>query len=352
MMAAASPPVASASAVLGIGVTTPIGYGVRPTQAAMASGLRNFQDSCFVVGDGTPARTSRLEDVDEAVERAERITLLTRLAIADLLANTSVVIPGSVRTYVGVAHDAPESDLRAISAGLAQGSRGLVKADAATLRTSGGGRIAFLSALGRAIRAFEQEDDELALIVSADTRCTSDAVDSLMRERRLLTSKDDGSIPGEAAIVALVAAPRSESARHARFFVGEPAFGDDPFDTLRQSPQATQGLSRAFRSLRERQRAGAVRPAAIVAFETGELFFTRAFTTAYLRNVELMPEPLRHELIAAFVGDTGAAAAGMALVRADWLMRREDADPQSILIYGHADDGRCAAALAVRAQQR
>jgi hypothetical protein len=135
-----------------------------------------------------------------------------------------------------------------------------------------------------------------------------------------------------------------------RFLVAGPSFAEDAFATLRESPQVAQGLGQAFRALRERA-TSAVRAGSVVGFESGELFFTRAFTTGYLRNAELMPEPLEHELIATYVGDTGAAAGGLALVRAEGLMTGGEGDDRSVLLYGHADDGRCAAAMAIRRQR-
>jgi hypothetical protein len=344
----------SAAAVLGMGASSPIGYGVAQIQLAMAGGLRNFQEGSLIAGNSEPVRTSRLPDVDEAAPRAERIAVLTRSAMGDLLENVKVHLPGRIPVYVGVANDAPASDLAAIRRVLVDGSQGLVDPDATTFFGYREGRIAFLSAMAQAIRSFDSGAVELALVVAADTRCTWDAMHSLMQERRLLTEQDDGTIPGEAAVVVLVASLRSSLAtEHARFLVADPAFADDDFETIRQSPQVTQGLSRAFRMLREHPVSGAVRPAAVIAFESGELFFTRAFATGYLRNAELMPEPLQHELIATNLGDTGAAAAGMALVRADWLMRRlEGREDRRVLIYGHADEGKCAAAMAIRPEQR
>ena len=338
------------AAVLVMGASSPIGYGVRPVQAAMAGGLRNFQETSLMGGDIQDIRASRLPDVDEDAPRAERIAVLTQLAFADLLENTPVELSNNVPVFVGMAIDSPESDLKVIKLTLFEASNGQIDSTKAMFFGFSEGRIAFLSALAKAIRSFEEGVNELALVMAVDTRCTWYAIDSLMRERSLLTDRDDGTIPGEAAVIALVASPRSSMARrYARFFVASPAFGEDEPKTIRQSPQATNGLGCAFRTLREHPWAGALRPSAVIAFETGELFYTRTFTTAYLRNAELMPEPLQHELITSNLGDTGAAAGGMALVRADWMMHQlESEDEQRMLIYGHADDGRCAAAITIR----
>jgi len=339
----------SGAAVLGIGASSPIGYGVRPMQAAMAGALRNFREGRFTNGDGKPARTSRMPELDEEAPRSERIAALTQWAIEDLVRNLTVELSAGIPVHVGLAGNAPSTDLDTIGLALANGSRGLVNPKTAKFVGYSTGRISFLSAMAAAIASFDGGGSEVALVVATDSRCTEDAVLALMRERRLLTGKDDGTIPGEAAVIALVASPHSRLAGQSRFLVADPAFALDDFETIRHSPQATQGLGRAFRRLREHPGRETIRSSAVIAFETGELFFTRAFATAYLRNAELMPEPLKHELIATSVGDTGAAAAGMALVRADWILHQaNNEENERILIYGHADDGRCAAAVATR----
>jgi hypothetical protein len=354
MSIATDRPASSAAAVLAIGATSPIGYGMRPTQAAMAAGLRNFQDAAHLDIDREPARVSRLPDMNDFAPRAQRIATLTRMAVADLLADAVAAgIPAGIPIFVGVADDDSESDLRVVGDALRDGSEGLIDPESATVFIGyRDGRIAFLSALSKAIDYFNEHSCEHALIVAADTGCTQEAVESRIRERRLLTSRDDGTIPGEAAVVALVASCQSSLAKqHAKFLVCNPAFGVDPFETIRQSPHATHGLGQAFRAIREHPVAGAVRAAAVVGFETGEVFFTRAFQNGYLRNAQLMPEPLQHESIAMNVGDTGCAAAGLALIRADSMLRGNIGEYGSrVLIYGHADSGRCAAAMTIGPQ--
>ena len=345
----ALPSPASSAAIIAIGASSPIGYGVAPIQAAMAGGLRNFQETDLVAGEreGETPRTSRMPDLDETAPRAERLALLVAAATRDFLNDLAVPLPPALPVHVGLAGDAPSADLRAVAQGLAHGSGRRLMPDPKTTSAYSVGRIAFLAAMAQATRSFGASTD-VALVVAADTRCTWMALDSMMRQRRILTTGDDGTVPGEAAIVVLVASPTSKWAKHARFLVAEPAFAEDDFEAMRRSPQVAGGLGRVFRALREHPVAGSARPASVIGFESGELFFTRAFTTGYLRNAELMPEPLRHELVAANVGDTGAAAAGMALVRAGWLMSRPDSPPRSrVLIYGHSDDGRCAAAMVI-----
>lgn len=339
----------AAVAIIGMGVSSPIGYGTRPVQAAMAGRLRNFRSTPMLGWTEEPVRISRLPDVDDSLSRAQRIAMLTEHAVADLCEDCQAEIPPGVAVFVGCAQDAPESELNTVAAAVTTGSDGMLDPGAAAMFAGyRSGRIAFLSALGKAMRWFDEGSGEIALIIAADSRCLPETVRGLARERRLLSDRDDGTIPGEAAVAMLIATPNSVWSHHARLMVARPAFAADDFATLRQSPTATDGLGRAFGALAERPLSGSIRPQSVVAFETGEVFFTRAFQTAYLRNTQLMPEPLQHELIAANLGDTGAAAAGMALVRADWLMRQEpDNRTPRVLIYGHADDGRCAAAMAI-----
>jgi len=347
MSAAASGP--AAVAVLGVGATSAIGYGTRTIQVAMAAGLRNFQESGLVGDDGQPARMSRLPDIDPDASRSGRVAQLTRYAVADLVNNAKQHLQRPVPVFVGLGDDNPASDLDAIGRALSDAPVANVREDSSPLSGYRGGRIAFLVAISRAMNWLNDNGADAALVVSADTRCTWHAAHALMRERRLLTDQDDGTIPGEGAVAILITPVQSPLARqHARFVITAPAFGADDFEKLRQAPQATDGLARSFRAIREHPVAGAHRATAVVTFATGELFFTRAFATGYLRNAELMPEPLQHDGIASNVGDTGAAAAGMALVRADGLMRQpESGDAHRILIYGHADDGRCAATMLI-----
>lgn len=338
------------AAVLAIGASSPIGYALRPIQAAMAGRLRNFQEGTQLDDERNPVRVSRLPELDDSVPRAKRVAVLTQLALEDLLQNLpDLGTFDDIPIFAGVSHDSPETDLNAIGRGLVTGSGGSIDPRKCTTFVGyGGGRIAFLSAMSRAIRSFAQRQGDLSLVVAADTRCTPEIVAGYVRERRILTTKDDGTIPGEAAVVALVAPLNSQRGfAERRFAICDPAFGVDDFGMLRQTPQATDGLGRAFRKLREDSFASALRPATVVAFGSGEICFTRSFVTAYLRNAELMPEPFQHEVVAANVGDVGAAAAGMALVRVDWLLRRPSAGGARALIYGHADSGRCAAAVAI-----
>jgi 3-oxoacyl-[acyl-carrier-protein] synthase-1 len=348
-MSTAGPPDLAAVAIIGMGASSPIGYGARPVQAAMAGRLRNFRSAPMLGWNEDPVRVSRLPDVSDSLSRSERIATLVEHAVADLCADIQVEVPGDVAIFVGCAQDAPESELNTVASAVTRGTGGMLDPTAGGIFAGyRAGRIAFLSALAKAMRWFDEGSGEIALVIAADSRCLPETVRHMARERRLLRDRDDGTIPGEAAVAMLVATPNSVLSQHAKLMVARPAFGADDFAILRQSPTATDGLGRAFGALAERPLSGSVRPQCVVAFETGEVFFTRAFQTAYLRNAQLMPEPLQHELIAANLGDTGAAAAGMALVRADWLMRQElDNRAPRVLIYGHADDGRCAAAMVI-----
>ncbi len=108
------------AAVLGIGACSPIGYGVKAIQAAMAGGLNNFQEARVIGNDGEPARISRLVEIDEAAPRAKRIVALTRLAVADLLDNIPMELGNDIPVFVGVGTDTPTSDLCAIGKALAE----------------------------------------------------------------------------------------------------------------------------------------------------------------------------------------------------------------------------------------
>src|SRR5262249_7886665 len=144
-----------------------------------------------------------------------------------------------------------------------------------------------------------------------DSLCAPVTVRALVRAERLLGPHTEGTIPGEAAVFALLARdddaavlPTSVSldlAAHAR---------GTPFMQLdRVSPHA---LTKVFRALREQ---GGQRVDRVIAAHSGEGYFGRSFAYAYLREVDIMPEPLQVDLTADSVGDVGASAGmvGLAL---------------------------------------
>ncbi len=66
-MKTAGLPDLAAVAIIGMGAISPIGYGARPVQAAMAGRLRNFRSTSVPGWAEDPVRISRLPDVDDSL---------------------------------------------------------------------------------------------------------------------------------------------------------------------------------------------------------------------------------------------------------------------------------------------
>jgi 3-oxoacyl-[acyl-carrier-protein] synthase I len=102
-------------------------------------------------------------------------------------------------------------------------------------------------------------------------------------------------------------------------------------------------LATVFRTLRE---AGAQRVERVIAAHSGEGYFGHSFAHAYLREVEVMPEPLEVELIADCVGDVGAAAGALGLAFARYRMATQPRAPRErALVYSESDAGLLGAAI-------
>lgn len=336
-----------------------LGFGCRPIQAAMAAGLRLFEESQVRGYRGDTARVSRLPNLEPALSRAERLAFLVHHAFVDLL-STGRGIPAETLLFIAAPADLNRSELARIRGALVEvwpASRGLGDAQ---VDVSAQGRTAFPAALDRAIPALAAKRCRAALVVGVDSLCSTETVEALMKERRVLCDTRDGTIPGEAAVALLLKAPaRPEAATDsgAPLLTG-PCFGKDEPGRLFRAPQQAEGLGRALGQL-EQHPLLRERPQVVVSFDSGELPFTRAFANAYLRHAGMMPEPLRFELVAASLGDTGAAAGGMALLRALRLLQRDagvshrkksggEALPRAMrcaLVLGHADSGASAASL-------
>jgi hypothetical protein len=102
-------------------------------------------------------------------------------------------------------------------------------------------------------------------------------------------------------------------------------------------------LATVFRAFRER---GSQRVQRVIAAHSGEGYFGHSFAHAYLREVEVMPEPLDVELISDCVGDVGAAAGILGLAFAMYRMATQPRGARErALVYSESDTGEIGAAI-------
>src|SRR5262249_46025387 len=127
------------------------------------------------------------------------------------------------------------------------------------------------------------------------------------RNRTLGTRNRDGIIPGEGAGFALLLREGSAARGSALQILGV-ALGAEKNHFCQDRPNLAEGLTQVFRLLRTQRDLGSRITSAVLSCQTGESFWADEFAKAYLRNLELMPEPLVIHVVASSVGDVGAAA--------------------------------------------
>ncbi len=234
--------------------------------------------------------------------------------MADLCAGLRVEVPPGVAVFVGCAQDAPESELNTVAAAVTSGSGGMLDPR--------GGEFspATVPAASPSLRRWRRRCAGLTKgpvrsrsSLRPTPRCLPEAVHNMARERRLLSDRDDGTIPGEAAVAMLVATPES-------------VLSPTPRSSWLPDRPLAPTISRSSVNRRRRRTDWGGRlarwPSVLcpgrfvrnVLLHSGPARFSSRgrFRLPIYATHRLMPEPLQHELIAANLGDTGAAAAGMA----------------------------------------
>jgi 3-oxoacyl-[acyl-carrier-protein] synthase-1 len=197
----------------------------------------------------------------------------------------------------------------------------------------------------------------LVLVAAVDSRVDTQTLAALANSNRLESSANlDGYIPGEAAACVLLGTASAVSpAQVLATIVGLARAREHRPLVLDPAGVATaEGLAALFRQLRH---GFGARVDEVFAATTGERYYAQEFAHASLRNAALMPEPLRLCSIAASLGDLGAAAGAVALVRAvvragpSQAGNRNEPNAAS-LIYGSGDDGALGGCVLTSSLQR
>lgn len=218
------------------------------------------------------------------------------------------------------------------------------------------GRAGLFTALKNAAGTLQDRDFAVALVGAVDSLVDPDTVAQLAARGWLLGRMNlDGRIAAEAAGFFLVRGPRNLG--HHRSLASVLTLEEEQDPVSYSQVQAgtahggAQGLTRIFRRMHQTFPA---RVDGVFSAQPGEGFWGREFSYAYLRNAAFMPEPLRMESVGADLGDSGAAAGAVALLRAvasfyppKW--SHQDA-LASALVYGVSDSGAMGACLTMSPQ--
>jgi 3-oxoacyl-[acyl-carrier-protein] synthase-1 len=321
--------------IIGFAGCTSLGYSLEPTLAAMGAGLSNFTDTGIVNLFATPVAAGSLLESD--MSRAERLVALTDIALVDVAALLADAGVERAPFMVSIASDLADDEAAALKRGFEKSP--LVHPSPAWVPY---GRAGALLALQHAADLVGRGAHRFIVVGGIDTLCAPATVQALVESERVLGPHTEGTIPGEGAVFALVSRADDEVDLPTSVLVAgsAQARGTGFMQLDRVSGDA---LTSVFRMLREQ---GAQRVDWIVAAHSGEGYFGRSFSHAYLREVEIMPEPLDVDHTADRAGDVGAAAGMLGVAFAMYRMATRPAKAQSrALVYSESDTGEIGAVI-------
>jgi 3-oxoacyl-[acyl-carrier-protein] synthase-1 len=205
------------------------------------------------------------------------------------------------------------------------------------------GRASTFLALQQAVDLVGCGAHRFIVVGGIDSLCALDTLQKLMHDERVLGPHTEGTIPGEGAVFALVARVDDSSVDPSTTVMIEAVaeHRGQPFADLDRV--SGDGLGTVFRAFRER---GAARVDRVIAAHSGEGYFARSFAHAYLREIDVMPEPLDTDVIADFAGDVGAAAGTLGLAFGLYRMATAPQNARGrVLVYSESDTGELGAAI-------
>jgi 3-oxoacyl-[acyl-carrier-protein] synthase I len=322
--------------IAGFAASTSLGYSLESTLAAMGTGLTNFTESGVPNEFGHATMTASL--VEANAPRGERLAMLLRHGLDDARSILTDDGVGALPLLIGAPSDlgADEREL----AGTVLREYSSFVGDARWLPQ---GRASTFAALTTAKRLVGSGARRFVLVGGIDSLCAPAQVYSLVQAGRVLSPLTEGMIPGEAAAFALLARTDDPIIDPATAVRLESVALERATPFLQARVVSAEALAAVFRALRK---GGSRRVQRVIGAHSGEGYFGRSFAHAYLRELEVMPEPLDVELIADRVGDVGAAAGILGLAFGVYLMVEDGRDDGGrALVYSESDTGEVGAAI-------
>lgn len=323
--------------IVGCAGCTSLGYSLAATLAAMGAGLNNFTDTGVKSPFGTPVMAASLLDRD--APRIERLRGLTGVALAELERLLQATGVEQAPLLLGLPADLDDAEEDALRQEFANSP---VIRNEMTWFPSG--RASAFPALAAASSLIERGSHRFVIVGGIDSLCGPHTVYSLTQFGRTLGPHTEGTIPGEAAVFALLAKADDAAVDPENAVLLEAVAqhrSSVPF--MKRDRVSGDDLAAVFRTFREQ---GVRRVERIIAAHSGEGYFGRSFAHAYLREVDVMPEPLDVELIADSVGDLGAAAGMLGLAFATYRMATDPRGARGrALVYSESDSGEIGAAI-------
>ncbi|WP_144290040.1 hypothetical protein [Ideonella sp. A 288] len=322
--------------IIGFGGCSSLGYTLPATLAAMGAGLSNFSDTGLKSAYGTAVSAGAL--LHKHLPRGERLAQLANFGILDLQTLLKGLRLSRVPVMLGLPSDITLKERNQIQQALERFPELHPKAADYPY-----GRASTFVAIADAMRLIERGVHRHIVVGGIDSLCAANTIQGLIAAERILGPHSEGTIPGEASAFALLAQFDEPSSNPSTSLTIEAVFRhqSQPFDQTQKV--SGDGLAAIFRSFREW---GSTKVDRVIAAHSGEGYFGRSFAHAYLRETEIMPEPLTVDLTADCVGDTGAAAGVLGLSFARYLLATtKPGIPGRALIYSESDNGVQGAAI-------
>lgn len=322
--------------IVGFAGCTSLGYTMPETLAAMGAGLSNFTDTGLKNAYGTAVTAASLLERD--VPGHERLAMLAGIGLTGVQQLLQTVGVAQAPLMLGVAANLDDEEAAALGAEVRRSPA--VKPESASYPY---GRASAFVAFAQAAALIARGAHRFIVVGGVDSLCALSNVYGLVQAKRVLGPHTEGTIPGEAAVFALLARsddPAVDPATSVRL-EGVAQHRGQPF--TKADRVSGNDLAVVFKSLRDR---GSRRVDRVIAAHSGEGYFGRSFSHAYFREVEVMPEPLEVDLIADCVGDVGAAAGPLGLAFGMYRMVTEPHGARGrALVYSESDTGELGAAI-------
>lgn len=333
--------VAVRARVVGLGVACPVGLTSVSSFAAIEAGINRFE---FVDGviDRTaqPVSASRLAGLPET--RLERAVTLGAAAIRDAVEGVAAnSFPEPIPCLLGSPEPTAGGNLEstALTAGLRQSLLDLpVPLHWPARPTAMKGRAAFFDALQAGLALLATRATPAVLVGATDSLADASSLRAAAAANRVQSKLNlDGNVFGEGAAFALLVHPHYAQRGDSHGEVLCLARDEEPRPIGVPEPSTSLGLAAVFRSLRA---AHSERVGAVFCGVSCEGFYGMEFSNAYLRNVGLMPEPLRSHTIGNALGDVGAGAGAIAFAQSiNALAPRRGPAVRTALAYASSDSG-------------
>jgi 3-oxoacyl-[acyl-carrier-protein] synthase I len=325
-------------AILASGMVTSVGLNAEASCAAVRCAVDNFSETRFMDKDGEWIIGSQVL-LEHPLRGLKKLVHMVAQAIKQCLAQAANVKPETIPLLLCVAEKDRPGRLQGIDTQLfeeIQNELGVRFHPSSEVIPRG--RVGGAVAVGIARRLVIQERSRLCLIAGVDSLLVAPTLAAFEAKHRLLTSKNsNGFIPGEAG-AAIVVGP-SENAKNPEFLCLGIGSGQETATIDSEHPLRADGLVQAISSAFVDAQRGFEDIDYRLTDANGEQYWFKEAALAMTRLLRVRKEHLYLWHAADCIGETGAAAAPIALGLALAAARKNYAPGPGVLCHFGDDHG-------------